>query len=127
MRYVQRSVLSLVMVGVLGCGVMGMSGCSTASPGVTNQAGTYVAAFDAGAEKVTKAAEAVCKDLKLSVTTASATELDGLVVAKTAKETEVKIKVARLTDKTAQVSVRVGYLGDGELSKLILEKIKEKL
>ena len=104
-----------------------IGGCSTAAPGITNQAGTYVAAFDGKPDKVTQVAENVCKDLKLTILKANATTLDGLIEAKTAQNSSVTIKISRLNDTQSEVSVRVGVLGDSELSIMILNKIKARL
>ncbi len=118
-----QALFALLLVSIMFMAV----GCSTAAPGVTNQAGTYIAAFDAKPEKLTKAAQAVCEELKLTIVTSNVTALDGYIEAKTAQDREVTIKVSRLNDTQSQVSVRVGVLGDGELSTLILDKIKQRL
>lgn len=107
--------------------MLGVVGCSTAAPGVTNEAGTYVAAMEAKPDQVAKAAEDVCKELKLTIVTANASALDGLVEAKTAQDTSVTIKIQRMTDTQSEVTVRVGVLGDSELSMMILNKIKARL
>ena len=100
-----------------------IGGCQTDSPGVKNTLGTYSAMVDASPDKVTKAATASVKDMKLMDIVSDGTKIDGKVTAKTAQNDVVTIN----GENVSKVTIRVGATGDEAVSKQILDRIKKNL
>jgi hypothetical protein len=88
--------------------------------------GEFNGGVDAPARATAKAAEEVCKEMGLTIKSATATDVDGQVKATTGQDKSVAIDVKRVTDTTSKVSIRVGTFGDEALSSSIYEKIKAK-
>ena len=104
-----------------------IGGCQTDSPGVKNTLGTYSAMVDASPDKVTKAATASVKDMKLMDIFSDGTKIDGKVTAKTAQNDVVTISVEQAGENVSKVTIRVGATGDEAVSKQILDRIKKNL
>ncbi len=104
-----------------------IGGCQTDSPGVKNTLGTYSAMVDASPDKVTKAATASVKDMKLMDIVSDGTKIDGKVTAKTAQNDVVTINVEQAGENVSKVTIRVGATGDEAVSKQILDRIKKNL
>jgi hypothetical protein len=102
------------------------SGCQTNSPGVKNTLGSYSLMVDGPPDKVTNAAKATLKDMKLLDIAGSSTKIDGKVTAKTAQNDAVNINIEQAGENVSKVSIRVG-VGDEAVSKQILDGIKKNL
>ena len=76
---------------------------------------------------VTDAAERTLRKMDLSVSHVAATEIDGIVTARTAQDREVTIKVDKQGDGVSHVSLRVGMLGDEQISLAVLERLEREL
>jgi len=111
----------------LGFFVVAIGGCQTDTPGVKDTLGTYSAMVNAAPDKVTNAAAASVKDMKLMDVVSNSTKIDGKVTAKTAQNDVVTIKVEQAGDNVSKVTIRVGTTGDEAVSKQILDRIKQNL
>jgi hypothetical protein len=104
-----------------------LGGCQTGSPGVKNTFGSYSAMVDASPDKVTKAANASLKEMKLLDIVSNGTKIDGKVTARDAQNDVVTIDIEQAGDNVSKVTIRVGSTGDEAVSKQILDRIKKKL
>jgi hypothetical protein len=89
--------------------------------------GTLVSLVDATPDQVATAAERALTDMKLMGVTSKATQLDGLVEARTAQNDEVTIRINSVGENVSEIRIRVGNLGDTGISQTILAKIKANL
>src|ERR1700733_8943332 len=113
--------LSVLSLGFL---LATIGGCQTDSPGVKDTLGSYSALVNASPDRVTNAAAASLKDMKLLNITSDSTKIDGKVTATTAQNDPVTINVEQAGDNISKVSIRVGSTGDEVVSKQILDRIK---
>jgi hypothetical protein len=104
-----------------------INGCQTDAPGVKDTLGSYSAMVDASPDKVTSAATASVKDMKLLDVTSDSTKIDGKVTAKTAQDEAVTIDIEQAGENISKVTIRVGSTGDEAVSKQILDRIKKNL
>jgi hypothetical protein len=123
MRYVFLPLTALVA----GLYFLTFTGCSTDQPGTADTLGTYTANVAATPDKVTEAAHKACNDLNLQYISVSGTSVDGKVTAQTAQGQNVNIEVAEAGDNVSKVSIRVGATGDEDISKQLMDKIKDHL
>jgi hypothetical protein len=120
-----RNVLALASLTLLLA--LSAIACKTSEPGVTNRMGTLVSLVDATPDQVATAAERALTDMKLMGVTSKATQLDGLVEARTAQNDEVTIRINSVGENVSEIRIRVGNLGDTGISQTILAKIKANL
>jgi hypothetical protein len=116
-------------ISVLGLGffLATINGCQTGSPGISNELGTYSQMMNGSPDKVTQAAKASVKDMKLMDVTSNGTKIDGKVTARNAQNDVVTINIDQAGDNVSKVTVRVGTTGDEVVSKQILDRIKKNL
>ncbi len=100
-----------------------LTGCSQAKEAT----GTYEAYFSANPEQVVAAARDTLEDLKFRSITATATAVDGELIAYTGQDKKVHIKVDGEGATVSKLSVRVGTLGDERISNTIIENTKARL
>jgi len=104
-----------------------LAGCSTSTPGVTNELGTIQATFGAAPPAVTDATATTLRNMDLTVDRKDATDIDGIVVARTAQDREVTVKINRAGDQMSRVSMRIGLFGDEQASIAVLDRIRRQL
>src|SRR5688500_17835622 len=75
-------------------------------------------------EQVTAASKKAMEEMKFTVISSGASNIDGQVVARTAQDTQVKVVVQAQGDDVSAVKIRVGNFGNQSLSAQILEKIR---
>lgn len=116
-RRMAMLVLSVAAVGLAatGCRTMGKA------------TGTYDALMSGTPDKVVDAAKAALAELKINVTSANATKLDGEILAKTAQDKDITIKVKEEGTNVSRMTVKVGSLGDKTISESILDETKKRL
>jgi hypothetical protein len=117
-------------IGALAAVVLGMvmvTGCKTAEPGVKNYAGTVCGVVHATPERVTAAARETLEELKLNSIFSEATRIDGKVMARTARDKTVDIEITTAPEESSKVQIRVAEFGDEELSLQILNRIRSKV
>jgi len=111
-------------VGLL---LMNITGCGTSQPGTSDTLGSYSTNVNGAPDKVAKAAEQACEDLKLSDIVANGTKVDGKVTAKNAQGDTVTINIEQAGDNISKVSIRVGTTGDDAVSKQLIDGINKHL
>ncbi len=111
-----------------GCTVLLVGGAVAAGAGgyayVSGEARSTEAA---SLDRTWTAAKAAIKDLKFSVVGESKDALEGKLTARTAADKKVTVGLKKVSDKTTEVRIRVGTFGDETVSRMILEKIKQRL
>lgn len=122
-----KTMKNRVVLGLLTVCLLITFGCKTDQAGVTNRVGTIKATLAAAPPAVTEAAEEVLEDMDLVIISASATKIDGRVIARTAQDVKVRVDSQKIGDDVSEVFIRIGGLGDSELSLTILDEIKEEL
>ncbi len=71
--------------------------------------------------------DALEKDMGFSIIEKSGDAVDAHVVAITSERHEVKVHLSRESDKVTMVAIRVGTMGNERLTRLLFEKIGERL
>lgn len=122
-----RSIAWMLAVALSLTAALAMSACKTDQAGVKSTYRSQYATVDANVDHTAAAAEAALTALELKDVESSHTSVDGRVVGKLADKTKVTVSITRATDTTSEVSVNVGKLGDPELGKDILARIKKSL
>lgn len=117
---------SLLVVGILctqtGC-LLVAAGAATGTT-VAYVRGDLESSVNGNPEQVTAASKKAMEDMKFTVISSGASNIDGQVTARTAQDTKVKVVVKGQGDNVSAVSIRVGNFGNQSLSAQILEKIR---
>jgi len=116
--------LSVLFAGLL---LMNITGCGTSTPGTKDTLGSYSTNVNGAPDKVTKAAQKACEDLKLTDIVATGTKVDGKVTAKNAQGDTVRINIEQAGETVSKVSIRVGTTGDEAVSKQLIDAINSNL
>jgi hypothetical protein len=89
--------------------------------------GDLAGTLEAGMEKVAKAVERACDDMKLKQISAQHDALTGKFIYRTSNDKKVKIKLKRQTEALTDINIRVGVMGDQTMSQTIYDKIENEL
>jgi hypothetical protein len=126
----------MIVPAAVAAGCLG-SGCTALLVGgvaAAAAAGTYVytegrleTVEDARLDAVYEGALAAVKDMEFPVKEQRRDALSARVVAERADRTEVKIALERRSDDTTEVRIRVGIVGDEEVSRRVLAKMREHI
>lgn len=82
---------------------------------------------EASLDDTWEATQAAVKDLEFTVTESSKDALAAKQVSRTAEDKKIQIHLNRETDSTTRIRIRVDVFGNEDLSRAILDKIKEHL
>src|SRR5262245_842241 len=116
--------------------LLATSGCLLFVAGAAAGAGAAGYAYANGVLKATEpspldnvwsATIGAMKDLQYSVTKQAKDALTGDLTARTATDKKIEIQLKKLSDNSTEISIRVGTFGDENLSRVILDKIKNRL
>jgi len=111
----------------------GMSGCLLL---VAGAAGAGAITYVQGELKTTQAAsldhaftaaKKAVDELGYVTINSSRDSTKGEVVARTPGDTKVAISLARVEDNITNIGIRVGFLGDEDMSRIVLDRIKRRL
>jgi len=125
-----------IMMVLVGCTLMTMSGCAVVLLGAGAGAGaagtTYVMGkledeVDAPVPKVQQATVAALKSLDLPVKKERGDKLAAELESETADQKMVWVSINSLTTSRSKVVIRVGLLGDEVRSRQILQSIRTRL
>ena len=116
-----------MLAAALALGLAVLPACKTDTAGVKSNYRQQYTTVDATAPEATEAAKEVLESLGLKDVKATSTKLDGMATAKTADGTDVTVSVKRVTGSSSELTVVVGTLGDPQLGKTIVSKIRENL
>ena len=101
--------------------------CNTDSQGVKSSYHSQWTTVGNNTAKTTDAAKDALQDLKLQKIEAKSTEVDGVATGYTADNKKITVDIRKVTETTSEVSVNVGTVGDPELGKEIIAKIRKHL
>jgi hypothetical protein len=129
-----RLPLLRLVVGLLaGSAAASLSGCVVAAVAAA-AAGTvaYIkgelnATLEADVPAVAQATEAAIKNMKFFAISSKHDTVSGAFVARNAKDERITITLTKTGSGLTKTEIRVGILGDEELSRAILEEIRQGL
>ena len=113
-----------VLVFTQGCFLVA---AGAAAGGVLYAKGDLEAIVDGKPGDIAAATEKAFAEMNISKRSAVSSGLDAEVVGRTATDKNVTIRVKAKTEKQSDISIRIGTLGDEALSRILLNKIREKL
>ena len=112
----------------LGCAVLLVGGGAVAGAGMVAYAkGELTAAETADLDRVWAAAQGAMDDLDFVIQSRLTTAGSAKLIARGAGSRRVTVTVERRVGSLTDITVRVGYFGDEPLSRLILQKIRQRL
>jgi len=123
MKFISSILLPALLLGAVGT----ISSCKTDSPGVKSDYHSQWTTVGGNTAKATDAAKDALQELKLQNIEAKSTALDGVATGFTADKKKITVDVRKVTDTTSEVSVNVGTMGDPELGKEIIARIRKDL
>lgn len=124
---------SYLNVILLICMLLGIVGCETATvkDGAQDAVGwarsEMKVALENNLTDVNNAIEVVCNDLKLFQINKERDLLSGKYIYRNAKDEKITLVTEAKTTEITELRIQVGLMGDTAQSRLILDKIREKL
>ena len=111
-------------------------GCTIALVGAGVAAGAGTVAYLRGdleavepkdIDTVLEATEKAIEELELKVSKKTKDKMSAVIVARDAQDKKITIKLRAAAEESTKLSIRVGGFGDETKSRLIYQKIQEKL
>jgi hypothetical protein len=111
-------------------------GCAVALVGAGVGAGVGTVAYLKGdleaveskdIDTVLEATEKALEELEIMVSTKTKDKMSAVIVARDAQDKKITIKLSATTEGNTTLSIRVGLFGNETKSRLIYQKIREKL
>lgn len=129
MRLLRMWVVAVLM-GVLpltqaGCLLL-LAGAGAAT-GIVYANGKLEGYTKADVEKTAVAAKGVLEDLKCMIVTYHASKVDGEVTGRSPDDRVYNVEIRYDTDTSSRIFIRVGSFGDEALSRMVLQRIQERL
>lgn len=133
---VKRHVKSIAL---LGCLLIGLSGCSRqmlilGGAAAAAGAGTYAyikgdlkRTYEAPVAKAWNAAVKAVEELKLTIESQQHDAFSGIIEGKMADGKRFAINLKRLSESSTEIGIRIGTFGDRQRSEAIHDKILSKL
>ena len=115
--------LVFLILAITGCLAAIATGVGAAGAVLWHQ-GELRADLNAPPDKVIAATERAFADLKWSKISATSSKTDGKAIARTGADEKVEVTVKQKTENTSEIGIRVGVIGDENLSRTLLDKIK---
>ena len=131
MNYRKCSIMALLGIVIFlntGCAAVLLGGGAAAAGAGTILfiKGELQSTENVSIDKAWRATVLAVDDLGFVVTSKEKDAVSAKLNALTADNKEVKITLNRKADKATQIAIRVGTFGDESLSRLILDKIRER-
>ena len=111
-------------------------GCAVAWVGAGLAAGAGIVAYSRGdleaveskdIDTVLEATEKAVEELELKVSKKTRDKMSAVIVARDAQDKKITIKLSAAVEGSTKLSIRVGSFGNETKSRLIYQKIREKL
>jgi hypothetical protein len=127
-----RLLIAALLVSV----VAGAAGCAVVVVGAAAAAGAGGYAYVNGESKSTEFASldrcwsatlAAMKELSFPVTSRAKDALEARLTARNSADKKISIQLKKLSESSTEIRIRVGTFGDEPLSRVILDKIKQRL
>jgi hypothetical protein len=111
-----------------GCAAVLLGGGAAAGAGtVLYVKGELQSVEEVPLDRAWNAANLAVRDMGFVIGNSEKDDLSGNLTAYTADNKKVQIKLKRRAESITEIRIRVGTFGDESLSRLILEKIRERL
>ncbi|GBD38815.1 MAG: hypothetical protein KatS3mg078_1474 [Deltaproteobacteria bacterium] len=111
-----------------GCAAVLLGGGAAAGAGtVLYVKGELQSVEEVPLDRAWNAANLAVRDMGFVIGNSEKDDLSGSLTAYTADNKKVQIKLKRRAESITEIRIRVGTFGDESLSRLILEKIRERL
>ncbi len=121
-------VLSGMAVLVQGCAVAWVgAGLGVGAGTVAYLRGDLEAVEPKNIDTVFEATEKAVEELELKVSKKTKDKMSAVIVARDAQDKKITIKLKAAAEESTKLSIRVGGFGDETKSRLIYQKIREKL
>lgn len=124
-RMLQIASLAGLLAWASGC--IAVAAGAAAGTGVFYAKGSLEGHLDAAVKASSAAAEAVLKEMNITVVSTTADDLTGVIEARTAENTRVRINFNSVTANTTRINIRIGVFGNQAMSMSIYERIKTKI
>lgn len=124
--FVGAIALSLAAVLAPGCAAL-VVGAAAGVGTVAYVNGELDTVVEASLDDTWEATQAAIEDLEFTVTESSKDALAAEQVSRTAEDKKIQIHLNRETDSTTRIRIRVDVFGNEDLSRTILEEIKDHL
>ena len=124
------SILALAGMAVLaqGCAVAWVgAGVGAGAGTVAYLRGDLEAVESKDIDTVLEATEKAVEELELKVSKKTKDKMSAVIVARDAGDKKITIKLSAAVEGSTKLSIRVGWFGDETKSRLIYQKIQEKL
>ncbi|MHC4459790.1 MAG: DUF3568 family protein [Planctomycetota bacterium] len=124
-----------LILALAGMGVVAQ-GCTAAWVGVGVGAGAGTIAYLRGdleavepnnIDTVFEATEKAIEELELKVSKKTKDKMSALIIARDAQDKKVTIKLSAAVEGSTRLSIRIGMFGNETKSRIIYQKIREKL
>ena len=106
---------------------LGMARGAAAAGTVAYIKGELNTTIDASVPAVAQATEAAIKNMKFFAISSKHDSVSGSFIARNAKDERIVITLSKTGDRMTKVQIRVGILGDEEVSRAILDEIKQSM
>ena len=129
----------LKSVALLGCLLIGLSGCSRqmlilGGAAAAAGAGTYAyikgdlkRTYESPMARAWNATVKAVEEMKLTIESKQHDAFSGIIKGKMADGKRLEINLKRLSESTTEIGIRIGTFGDRQKSETIHEKILSKL
>lgn len=124
-----RAVAAVFLVAVL----CAQSGCVLVAVGaaaggtVAYVRGDLEATLPAGYERSLRATQAGVRRMQYSLVSERSDAISGQFIARTAMDKKIDVVVTKESDTVTRIRIRVGVFGDEQISRALLDAIKESL
>ena len=121
-------VLSGMAVLVQGCAVAWVgAGLGVGAGMVAYLKGDLEAVESKDIDTVFEATEKAIEELEIKVSKKTKDKMSAVIIARDAQDKKITIKLRATAEESTKLSIRVGGFGDETKSRLIYQKIREKL
>ena len=123
--FLKTILLLSLLIGITGCATSGVK--EGAQDAVGWARSEEKVALQSNVAEVNDAIEIVCKELKLLQITQERDLISGKFVYRNAKDEKITLTTEAKTTQITELRIQVGLMGDSAQSRLLLDKIREKL
>jgi len=120
------AVLGLSLPMLAGCGAV-VAGAAAGAGAVAYVRGELKATEEGSLDEALNATEGAVADLGLTMTGQEGDALSAKLTARTAEDKRIEINLKKISETLTEIRIRVDIFGDEDLSRIIHNKIKERL
>lgn len=117
----------LSLVPVLWTGCLAVAAGAAGAGTVAYIRGELNTSMSASLDAVDRATNRAAEQLRFAKINQSSDALARVITLRTAEDKKIEVRLTRTTDTLTQVRIRVGVFGDEQISRALLDKIKDNL